>query len=271
MRATAHPSKFLLTLCGLIALSAAPVQQALGNGDFDEAELADFQHHLDQYRTDVEGLIADLEPIVSGYAAGKDVTSNTAALIEHWEGVHIHGAIERKATLAYPGVWMAVIALQQAVAGGKPVDQISDAAEEVKAALWQGLGAVRMAASLADGEAPAQTTEAEPMSSAETVAQIVADLDAAVAAYQADKLRDAQALIHETYMTRFEGLEGDLIARAPELVSSLERDFNATLPLLMQQGASLDEVNDALQAMKDQLENAGDILQQVEQDRSEVF
>ena len=54
-------------------------------------------------------------------------------------------------------------------------------------------------------------------------------------------------------------------------VSNLERDFNATLPLLMQRGASADEVRAALRSMTDQLETAGKILATIEQSRSEVF
>ncbi|MDZ7686128.1 MAG: hypothetical protein U5O39_14865 [Gammaproteobacteria bacterium] len=72
-------------------------------------------------------------------------------------------------------------------------------------------------------------------------------------------------------MDRFEGLEGDLIARDPELVAGLEKDFNATLPLLMQEGASLEEVGETLDSMRNKLERASEILREVEGSRSEVF
>ena len=98
-----------------------------------------------------------------------------------------------------------------------------------------------------------------------------ADLEQAVAAYEANELARAEGLIHQTYMSRFEGLEGDLIERNPELVSSLERDFNATLPLLMQQRAGSEEVQATLRSMTERLETAGAILESVEQTRPEVF
>ena len=115
------------------------------------------------------------------------------------------------------------------------------------------------------------SAEEAPASGPETIQRILADLDAAVAAYGDGELARAEELIHATYMNRFEGLEGDLIARDPDLVSSLEKDFNATLPLLMQEGASMARVNETLAAMRRQLETASGILEDVEQSRSEVF
>jgi hypothetical protein len=150
---------------------------------------------------------------------------------------------------------------------------VAAAAERVAAALWQGFGALRLAASQVGSEAgsPAVAGSQGAESGPETVDRIVADLDRAVAAYEADQLGRAEGLIHAAYMSRFEGLEGDLIERDPELVTSLERDFNATLPLLMQQGASMAEVRTVLQSMKEQLATASAILESAEQSRSEVF
>lgn len=255
-------------LAGLALFPAAP---AFGHGEVDEDMLAEFQLHLDDYREDVEHLIEELAPIVDAHAAGRDTGDAMAELIEHWEDVAIHAAIETRATVTYPTVWQAVIGLQQATSGGADAAAVQAAAERVKAALWQGYGAVRLAASQV-GQATAAPAESEPPASGpETVARIIEDLEAAVAAYRDDELSRAEGLIHAAYMNRFEGLEGDLIARDPELVSRLEKDFNATLPLLMQQGAPLARVNEQLDAMRAQLETASRILEDVEQSRSEVF
>lgn len=257
----------------LWALCVLPVLQAAAHGEADEEMLAEFHEHLDDYRQDIETLAAELEPIVEGYAAGETVKPQIEALIEHWEEVDVHAAIERKATVTYPGVWQALIALQQAVDGGRPPAEVSAAGKRLESALWQGFGALRLAASQVGSGAGEATVAASggPESGPEAVERIIADLERAVAAYEADQLSRAEALIHETYMTRFEGLEGDLIERDPELVTRLERDFNATLPLLMQQGASMEDVRAALQSMKAQLETASGILESVEQSRTEVF
>lgn len=260
----------------LWALCILPVPQAAAHGEADEEMLAEFHEHLDDYRAEIDALRAELAPILDGYAADQAVKPRVEALIEHWEEVAVHAAIERKATVTYPGVWQALIALQQAVDGGRPPADVRAAGERVEAALWQGFGALKLAASqVGSGMGASAVATADAADAAEsgpeTIARIIADLEQAVAAYEANELSRAEGLIHETYMTRFEGLEGDLIERDPDLVTALERDFNATLPLLMQQGASMQEVEATLQSMKEQLETAGTILESVERSRSEVF
>ena len=255
----------------LASLLLAPAAPAFGHGEVDEDMLAEFQLHLDDYREDVEHLIEELDPILEAHAAGRDTDAAVAELIEHWEEVAIHAAIETRATVTYPTVWQAVIGLQQAVSGSADDEAVRAAAERVKAALWQGYGAVRLAASQVGQASTAPRADEAPASGPETIQRILADLDAAVAAYGDGELARAEELIHATYMNRFEGLEGDLIARDPDLVSSLEKDFNATLPLLMQEGASMARVNETRAAMRRQLETASGILEDVEQSRSEVF
>ena len=266
------PIKFV-TLFALVCLCVLPVDRAPAHGEVDEEMLAAFHEHLDDYREEINTLAAELAPIVEGHAAGNAVSPQVAALIEHWEEVAVHSAIETKATVTYPGVWQALVSLQQAVDGDRPTGEVAAAARRVEAALWQGFGALQLAASQVGSEAPGAagvTTDAAE-SGPETIDRIIADLEQAVAAYEADQVSKAEGLIHETYMSRFEGLEGDLIERDPDLVSNLERDFNATLPLLMQRGASTEEVRTALRSMTRQLETAGEILESVEASRSEVF
>jgi hypothetical protein len=260
----------LLSLTLLLGLVLLPAQPVLAHGEMDEDMLAEFQDHLDDFQQDVDALVADVGPIVDGHAAGEDVTGLTAAIIEQWEEVGVHGAIETRATITYPGIWQALISLQQTATSGRPSADVTAAGERLKAALWQGFGAVRLAASQVTSQPPA-VAEGAPASGPETVDQILADLDSAVAAYQAGNLKQAVQLIHDTYMTRFEGLEGELIEHDPDLVSSLEKDFNANLPLLMQQGADLAAVRAQLAAMTEHLETASRILEQAEQTRSEVF
>ena len=259
--------KQLVSVVGVVGLVAFG-QLALAHGEFDEEQLAEFHEHMDDFLGEVEELVADVEVIVGKDRAGE---ADVDALIEHWEEVGVHAVIETRAMVTYPGIWQGIILLQQAVEAGDS-GNVAAAGERLKAALWQAFGAVRLAASqVQSGTAPATVDSEARASGPETVARIIADLEQAVAEYRADNLAKAEALIHQTYMSRFEGIEGDLIARNPELVSSLEKDFNATLPLLMQQGAGLDEVNRALKSMKAQLADASAILESVEASRSEVF
>ncbi len=264
----------LLAVAVAVALAAVPAGSVEAHGELDEQALAEFHLHLDDYQAEIEELVADVEPVVAAHGSGEDASARADALIEHWEEVGVHGAIETYATITYPTVWQALITLQQAAAGADGA-AVARAGEGVSAALWQGFGAVRLAAyQVTSGTAPAASaggTGEAPLSGPETVEQIIADLEAAVSAYEAGNLDQAERLIHDTYMTRFEWLEGDLIEYDPDLVSQLEKDFNANLPLLMQRGADMVDVRKQLAAMTDQLETASGLLEQAERSRSEVF
>lgn len=103
------------------------------------------------------------------------------------------------------------------------------------------------------------------------IAAILEWLDEAAAVYEQDDAKRAEAIVHETYMGIFEGLEGDLIERDPELVTQLELDFNAGLPTLFQQGAPMDAVRSQLDAMRDRLETAKEHLAEAEAERPSIF
>lgn len=96
-------------------------------------------------------------------------------------------------------------------------------------------------------------------------------LKEAASVYEQGNAKEAEAIVHETYMGIFEGLEGDLIERNPELVTALELDFNARLPGLFQQEASMDAVYAQLETMRTRLELAKELLAEAEAARPSVF
>lgn len=246
----------------------------LGQAHGDEVGVEAFDQHLDHYAHEVEQLSSRFQRLVDRRIAGEEPSeAQLDALIDAWEEVDVHLAIELKATPLYPGVWQALIGFRQAAAAGAPVSELRERADAMRDALLQGLGAVRLAASQVDRSAAATAPDAAagPMDADASLDAIDAALDAAVAAYRAGEPARAEALIHEAYMERFEGLEGDLIEQDPELVSDLEAAFNARLPLLIQQGAALDAVRAEVRAMKQSLERAHGLLQDRDAERSEVF
>ena len=109
--------------------------------------LAEFQNHLDDFEAEVNELVADAEAIVAGYRNGSAGEEAVAEFIEHWEEVAVHSVIETRAAITYPNVWQAIVLLQQAVADKQSEVDVAQAGERVKATLWQGFGAVRLAAS----------------------------------------------------------------------------------------------------------------------------
>lgn len=121
--------------------------EAIGSGVSDEEMLASFQDHLDDYEAEIGQLAAAVDAIVTDARAGTLGEGRVEALIEQWEAVAVHEAIEYKVTIAYPGIWQGIVGLKQAVDAGGSDEKVSAAAEQLKAALWQGLGALRLAAS----------------------------------------------------------------------------------------------------------------------------
>lgn len=176
------------------------------------------------------------------------------------------------ATVTYPGVWQRIVGLREAVESHADIDRVQAAADELAAALWQGLGAVRLVASQVEsGEAASAPSDPPEGDSGEQIAHIQDALKQAVAAYDDGDLERAEKLIHDAYMQRFEFLEGDLIAQDAELVEKLELDFNAGLPRLMQQGAELEKVRAKLDEMLADLDRADQLLTKAESDRESVF
>ncbi|WP_232685638.1 PGF-CTERM sorting domain-containing protein [Halobacterium zhouii] len=95
-----------------------------------------------------------------------------------------------------------------------------------------------------------------------TVAEIEEHLHEAVEAYENGEPAKAKQIIRQTYLSYFEGLEGELIEKRPELVEELEADFNKELPALIEQNASVSEVRKKVEAMEEKLHTVEKVLSQ---------
>ena len=262
---------FRIAVLLIVAVALAPLSGVYAHGEYD-AELDELHEHIDDYRAEVERLIGEAEAIVETHRKGGDAAAMVPALIDSWEDVGIHGAIELHASLTYPGVWQGIVGLQEAVESDADTDRVQAAADELAAALWQGLGAVRLVASRVEsGEFARAPNEPPEGDTGEQIAHIQDELKQAVAAYDDGDLERAEKLIHGAYMQRFEFLEGGLIAQDAALVEDLEMDFNARLPQLMRQGADLDAVRAKLHDMLADLDRAGQLLTAAEAARGNVF
>lgn len=258
--------------CTLLLALLAPAG-AHAHGDAEGVER--FHEHLDDYEKEVSKLSEELDALVADAAAGRELGGALEELVHHWEEVGVHAAIERKASRLYPPVWQALVAFRKAAEGGADAAALRERARALRAALWQGLGGVKLAAAQVEA-AEAGPSEASAGSGGaedpqETLAAIRDALDRAVEAYEAGEVERAESLVHEAYVSRFEGLEGDLIERDAELVSDLEQAFNARLPMLLQEGAETRAVRAEVRGMKESLERAGELLRETEGERSEVF
>lgn len=265
---------FLVQFCvaTTLVLGGLTPGPALASGNWSNVA-GEFHKHIDDYRTEIAGLIDEAESIAADRAAGEDVSARLAGYVDRWENVAVHGAIETQATVTYPGIWQAIIKLQQAGEAGASQAAFRARVEDLKAALWQGFGAVRLAASQVEsGQASASAEPAHgDAGPTEVVNAIIDQLREAVDLYESGDTDKAMDLIARAYIRRFEGLEGDLIEQDPELVRSLEKDFNATLPLAMENGRPVPEVQAELHRMIVDLKAAKRLLAEAEASRSEVF
>lgn len=249
---------------------------ALAHGEPGEAA-AEFYEHMDVYRANINHIIANVEAIVADYEPGNDYSEEMDALIEQWETVEFHLAVETNAIPMYPPIWAALGAFSDALEKGAPAAAVRARAEAIKAALWQGYGALKLLAArhAEGGHGHAHKDEAghgaAQAGGAAVIETINDNLDKVLALYKKGRNEAALTLIHNTYMNHFEGIEGDLIEQDAELVETLEIDFNATLPGLIKDGAPAAKVAARIEAMQDDLDRAKELLEAAEAQESPVF
>lgn len=262
----------------IFGVAALPAP-ALAHGDKGEHVDA-FETHLDDYEQEIEQLVATVDAIASDYAgdgvASEQLGQRADALVDDWEHVDFHAALETHAITLYPPIWVALGGLEEAIHKDGAAAEVRQWQQRTEAALWQGLGALKYAAQQAEDNSPQSgpgtaDDQAQSASGPETIDIIQDRLAEVLAAYREGDGERATTLVNEAYMQRFEGVEGDLIERDADLVSSLEKDFNATLPLLIERGADSEAVADRISAMNDDLDTARELLEQAETEKSDVF
>lgn len=230
------------------------------------------QTHMGEYADNINGLIASVDSIVAQYEPGESYTNDLDALIQQWESVEFHEAVESRAAPLYPPIWSALGSLSSAVKESAAAATVEAKGDAIAAALWQGYGALKLLAARDDsGHGHEHGHEQANASGSAVIDTINDNLDQVLVLYKKDKNKAAQELIFNTYMNYFEGIEGDLIEQDAELVSELELDFNATLPQLIKNGAPAGEVADQIEDMQADLNDARQLLATAAQNESSVF
>lgn len=231
----------------------------------------DLQAHLDEYSEEVTWMLGKMDGIVDRYEASGLAAAGPDKIVEHWEAVDFHAAIETNYIQLYANIWQGLFGVKDGIEKEKPVAHVRGELDKLEQTLWQSLGAVKMAAEFQKrGLLPAvdNTTAASPV---ETMDIIHRRLGKVVAKY-AEKLPDeAIDIVQQTYLTRFEGVEGMLIEKDADLVEDLEIDFNVRLPKAIENGSSLDQVRNVVDKMTVKLDRARDLLVEIEANRKDVF
>jgi hypothetical protein len=265
----------LKKMSALLAVSVMSLSMvtghAMANGAIGD-HVNNLHAHIGEYTEEVEWLESKFGGVVDAYG-NKDKSLKTDALMEYWEEVDFHSAIETQYVPIYASIWQGIYGVKVAIDEGKPIDVVRHEQEKLNHALWQALGAVKLASQYQKrglvGEV--QTTEVEPTTGPAVIDDIKTRLDRVVAKYAEQLNEVATTLVHDTYLQRFEGVEGDLIAKDAALVESLEKDFNVTLPQAISQDKSVDGVRSVVETMQSKLDKARVLLVEAEKGRKDVF
>ncbi len=119
-----------------------------GHGEATEELIEHFDDHLEDFTKEVDVMAGQIDAIVAGYNKSEPVETAQEKLIELWEEAEIHQVLEVKAVLFYPPVTQGIFSLKRATESSAEAAAVVSAGDSAKAALWQGLGAIRMLATL---------------------------------------------------------------------------------------------------------------------------
>lgn len=255
----------LLCLLALFTAGHANADGAVGE------HVNDLKGHIDEYTEEVNWMIGQIDGMVSAYEKGGAEAAQPEKIVDHWEAVKFHSAIETQYIPLYANIWQGLYGVRTAMESGATIETVRVEQASLEQALWQSLGAVKVAAQYQEkGLLPAiESTEAA--TPVETIDIIERKLDKVVAKYAERENDEAIDIVQQTYLTRFEGIEGDLIALDADLVEDLEVDFNVTLPKAIEDGKSVDEVRDVVVTMQGKLSRCRALLEDAEKNRADVF
>ncbi|MEM0953783.1 MAG: hypothetical protein AAGI24_06555 [Pseudomonadota bacterium] len=231
----------------------------------------DLSGHLEEYAGEVEWLLTNVGAMVTTYAAEGAAAAKPERVVDFWEEVKFHSAIESNYVPLYASIWQGLFAVRGAIEEGQPEADVRSALAQLEQTLWEALGAVKMASQFQDQGLLQAVATREAITPTATLIEIKQRLDRILAKYAEQLSDEAIKLVQEAYLTRFEGVEGALIEQDAELVEVLEIDFNVTLPKAIQDGASIDDVRGIIVDMQAKLDKARVLLKEAERNRSSVF
>lgn len=256
----------------LLLASSFVTQPVLANGPIGE-HVNHLQENVKDYSEEVEWMVNKVDTMVSDYESKGAKAVNSDDLIEYWESVKFHSAIETNFVPVYASIWQGIYGVKTAIDNNKPATDARKEQQAMNIALWQGLGAVKLAAKfqqkglLKEVKATATTM----MTQSATIDEIKHKLDRVVAKYAERLNSEATEIVHDTYLHLFEGVEGTLIEQDANLVEVLEKDFNVTLPKAISDNKSVNEVRDVVIDMHTKLDRAKVLLEKAEKERKDVF
>lgn len=232
-------------------------QMAFANGEIGE-HVNHLSDNIEKYEEEVEWVIKKVGGIVERYEAEGVKAANSGAVVDYWEAVQFHAAIESNYIQLYAEIWQGLYGVKEAVDNQQSVADVRQQYRQLKHTLWQSLGAVKLAAVYQDKGLleTVQLREGAPSNSVEILEAVKNRLHKAVAKFAEKAYDESSSIVHDAYLNLFEGVEGELITLNAELVEDLEKDFNVVIPKTIKSKASLDELRDAVATMESKLNQA---------------
>ncbi len=260
-----HTIYISLILSALLLTGQAQATGTVGD------HVNDLQGNLDNYTEEVHWIIDKVDGIVNTYQARGREAAGADGVVDIWEAVDFHSAIETNNVPIYASIWQGLFGVKTAIDNQEHIENVREQQAMLEQSLWQALGAVKMAANYQQKGLLATVESTGASTPVETMDEIKQLLDRVVAKFAEWLPDEATNIVHDTYLTRFEGVEGMLIEQDAALVEDLEKDFNVTLPLAIKDNLSVDEVRGVVLAMQAKLDHAKSLLVEAEKNRQDVF
>ncbi|MFT5711264.1 MAG: hypothetical protein ACI8QT_001969 [Halioglobus sp.] len=260
------------TLGRITLLAALAIQPAYAGGEVGD-HVNHLSDNLENYAKEVDWLIDKVDDIVDRFEKDGASAAHPEAVLDHWEAVDFHAAIESSFVPAYASIWQGLYGLKVSIENNSSPHVVRQEQEKLQQALWQSLGAVRLAAQFQDRGLLDKVAlrQGAPSNSNEALEEVAMRLDTVVAKYAEQLNKEAVTIVHETYLNLFEGVEGELITLDADLVEALEKDFNVTLPLAIQNNVGVDNIRGVVVDMQDKIGMAIALLQQAKKTKKSVF
>ncbi|AFI83128.1 hypothetical protein [Methylophaga nitratireducenticrescens] len=229
--------------------------------------------NIENYTEEVNWLNTKVEEMIIRYLNGGVEEAKPEQLVEYWEEVKFHSAIETNYVPVYASIWQGLFGIKGAIEDKAPIEEVRKQQLFLQQSLWQALGAVKLAAQYQDKGLTDHVTitQANPTNSLETLDAIKNRLDRVVAKYAEKLPKEAVSLVHDIYLNLFEGVEGELISLDANLVEDMEKDFNVVLPQAIAKADNIDQVRDVVNTMKGKIDDAHSLLSQSAEKRKDVF
>ena len=216
----------------------------------------DLHAHLDEYAGEIVWLLSQVEGILERYEEAGVGSAKPETIVDHWEAVKFHSAIESNYIPLYASIWQSLFAVRTAIERKQYVLMIRNEVETLEEVLWQSLGAIKLAAQYQDQGLLEETKTREAVTPSTTLIEIKQRLDRVLAKFAEKLFDEALKIAQEAYLTRFEGIEGMLKKKDAKLVEDLEVDFNVNLPNAIQDRVAVYELRTVIQDMQGKLDQA---------------